>query len=112
MWFTLQIRHLYVSIKSFEKIQLLKQAIVKEKVDNPNVQNSVIIIPSFPYIMAHDDFGEGIAGQGKWFHFSIGFRWVFHSVGRLNIYLFSASGRNKVNLAGCSYLFSLFIPAV
>ena len=50
-----------------------KQTVIKKKIYDPNVQYTVIIVPTLSYIATHYNFGKGISGQGKGPHFGIDF---------------------------------------
>ena len=48
--------------------------------------------------MSNDDLGEGVAGEGEGFVFGGDLFLRLHGVGGLDVHLFSALGRDEVNL--------------
>ena len=87
--------------------------LIQKKIDNPNIQYPVIIIPAFAYIMAHNDLGEGIAGQCKGLVFGFCFSCIVQSIGGLDISLFAAQGAMKsISRATCTVrpFLSLALP--
>ena len=71
--------------------------IIQQEVDDADIENAVFVIPTLANVMTHDDLREGIAGQRKRLVF--GDRLFLRSkrIGRLNICLLAAGGRNEVN---------------
>ena len=71
--------------------------VVQQKVDDADIEDAVLIIPTLTNIMAHNDLREGITGQCERLVFGDRLFLRSQSIGRLNIGLFAAGGCNEVN---------------
>ena len=71
--------------------------VIQQKVDDANIEDAVVIIPTLTNVMTHDDLRERITGQRK--RLILGDRLFLRSqrVGRLNIGFLAAGGCNEVN---------------
>ena len=71
--------------------------IIQQEVDDADIENAVIVIPTLADVMTHDDLRERIAGQRERLIFSDCLFLCPQCVGGLNIGLLTAGGRNEVN---------------
>ena len=85
---------------------------IQKKINNPNIQYPIVIIPALTYIVAYNDFGEGIAGQSKRLVLSFRLSCIVKGIGRLNISLFAAQGGDEVDLTGNLNSTAFFVPGV
>ena len=92
--------------------QSSNNTLIQKKIDNPNIQYTVFIIPALAYIMANNDLGEGIAGQCKRLVFGFCLGCIMQSVGGLDISLFAAKGGDEVDFTGNLHSAALFILGV
>ena len=71
--------------------------VIQQEVDDADIENAVVIIPTLANVMTHDDLREGIAGQREGLVFGDCLFLCSQCVGGLNIGLLAAGGCNEVN---------------
>ena len=64
--------------------------VIQQKVDDANIEDAVVIIPTLTNVMTHDDLREGITGQREGFVFRDCLFLCSQSVGGLNVGLLAA----------------------
>ena len=75
----------------------LDKRVIKQEVDDADIENAVVIIPTLANVMTHDNLRERIAGQRKRLILGDCLFLSSKRIGRLNVGLFAAGGCNKVD---------------
>ena len=70
---------------------LSDNSIVQQKIDDADIEHSVLIIPALPDIVTDNHFGKRIPGKRQGFVFRSDLCLIFHGVSRLDIGFFAAS---------------------
>ena len=76
----------------------LDKRVIQQKVDDADIENSIVVIPTLANVMAHDDLRERIAGQREGLIFGDCLLLGLQCVGGLNVGLLTPGGRNEVDL--------------
>ena len=72
--------------------------VVQQKVNNADIENAIVIIPTLADVVPHNDLGEGIPGERKRLILCKRLFLRTKCIGRLNINLLAAGMGNKVDL--------------
>ena len=75
----------------------LDKRVIEQEVDDADIENAVVIIPTLANVMTHDDLRERIAGQREGLILGDRLFLCSQCVGRLNVGLLAAGGCNEVN---------------
>ena len=78
----------------------LNEFLIKQKIQNTDIQDALLIIPALANIMPHNDFREGIPRQTKGFVFSDRFLFSFQRISGLDVGFSSSARCDKVNFPG------------
>ena len=79
---------------------LLNEFLIKQKIQNADIQDTFFIIPALANIMTHNDFRKGISRQTKRSVFSDCFLFSFQRISGLDVGFSSSARCDKVNLPG------------
>ena len=72
--------------------------IIQQEVDDADIENTVVIIPTLANVMTHDNLRKRIAGQREGLVFGDCLFLGPQCVGGLNVGLLTTGGRNEVDL--------------
>ena len=72
--------------------------VIQQEVDNSDIENTVVIIPTLANVMTHDNLRKRIAGQREGLVFGDCLFLGPQCVGGLNVGLLTTGGRNEVDL--------------
>ncbi len=75
----------------------LDEAVIKQEVDDADIEDAVVIIPTLADVMMHNNLREGIAGQRKGFVFCNRLFLRSQRIGRLNVGLLTTGGCDEVD---------------
>ena len=74
------------------------ECVVQQEVDNADIENAVVVIPTLADIVTHNDLRKRVTGERKGLILGDGLFLGSQRIGRLNISLLAAGSGNEVDL--------------